>query len=86
MHLNAACDLSAHPTGESLMRQALANVTQRLYADFEPDVTMAEVLTTVRQCEHDLDVVTDSALPELVERLARQRLSNRHTAHRHDDH
>jgi hypothetical protein len=66
------------------MSQALASVTRRLYADFQPDITLAEVLTTVRQCRHDLDVVTDPALPELVERLARQRLSNRHAAHRHE--
>jgi hypothetical protein len=61
-------------------------VTRRLYADFQPDTTMAEVLTTVQQCRHDLDIVTDSALPELVERLARQRLSNHHPAHRHENH
>jgi hypothetical protein len=64
------------------MAQALASVTRRLYADFQPDATMAEVLATVRQCRHDLDIVTDPALPELVERLARQRLSNRDAAHR----
>jgi len=69
------------------MSQALASVTRRLYADFQPDTTMAEVLTTVQQCRHDLDVVPDPALPELVERLARQRLNNRHAAaHRHDHH
>ena len=56
------------------MSQALASVTRRLYADFQPDITMADVRATVRQCRQDLDVVTDPALPELVERLARQRL------------
>jgi hypothetical protein len=69
------------------MCRALALVTQRLYADFQTDTTMTEVLTTVRQCRHDLDVVPDPALPELVERLARQRLRNRRAAaHRHDHH
>jgi hypothetical protein len=80
MHLDAARDPSAHPTGESLMSEALASVTRRLYADFQPDITMADVRTTIRQCRHDLDVVTDPALPELVERLARQRLSDRRRA------
>ena len=84
MHPDAARDPSAHPPGQSLTSQDLASVTRRLYADFQPDITLAEVLSTVRQCRHDLDVVTDPALPELVERLARQRLSNRHAAHRRE--
>jgi hypothetical protein len=86
MHPDAPRDPSAQPTGQTPMSQALASVTRRLYADFEPDITMTEVLTTVRQCRHDLDVVTDPALPELIERLARQRLSNRHPARRHEHH
>jgi hypothetical protein len=87
MHLDAAHDPSAHPTGQSLTSQTLASVTRRLYADFQPDTTMAEVRTTVQQCRHDLDVVTDPALPELIERLARQRLNNRRAAaNRHDHH
>jgi hypothetical protein len=84
MHLDAARDPPAHPTGQSLISQALASVTRRLYADFQPDITMADVRATVRQCRHDLDIVTDPALPELVERLARQRLSNHLSAHHHD--
>jgi hypothetical protein len=67
------------------MSQALASVIRRLYADFQPNITMTEVLITVRQCQHDLDVVP--ALPELIERLARQRLNNRRAgANRHDHH
>jgi len=70
------------------MSQALATVTRRLYADFQPDVSMAEVLITVLQCRSDLDAVPDPALPELVERLARQRLANLHpaAATRHEQH
>jgi hypothetical protein len=86
MHLDAAHDPSAHPPGPSLMPQALADVTRRLYADFQPDITVVEVLTTVLQCRHDLDVVPDPTLPELVERLARQRLSNRRAGRRHENH
>jgi hypothetical protein len=78
MHLDAAHDPSAHPTDETPISQALASVTRRLYADVQPDITMAEVLNTVLKCRHDLDVVPDPTLPELVERLARQRLNNRH--------
>jgi hypothetical protein len=86
MHLDTTRDPSAHPTGQSPTSQALASVTRRLYTEFQPNTTMAEVLTIVQQCRHDLDVVTDPALPEFVERLARQRLSNRHAAHRHKHH
>jgi hypothetical protein len=69
------------------MPQTLADVIRRLYADFQPDITMTEILSTVRQCRRDLDVVPDPALPELVERLARQRLNNRRAeANRHDHH
>ena len=67
------------------MSQALSTVTRRLYADLQPDVTMAEVRTTVRRCCVDLDTVPDPALPELVERLARQRLANLHPGHAHED-
>lgn len=63
------------------MSQALASVTRRLYAEFQPDLSMAEIRTTVRQCRHDIDTVADPALPELVERLARQRLANRRQSH-----
>ena len=86
MHVDTARYPSTRPSRESLISQALASVTRRLYADFQPDITMADVCTTVRHSRQDLDIVTDPALPEFVERLARQRLSNRHAGRRHEHH
>jgi len=55
------------------MSHALASVTGRLCADFQSDLSMAEIQTTGRQCRHDLDTAADPAHPEPLERLARQR-------------
>jgi hypothetical protein len=87
MHPDALRDFSTHPTGETAMPPALASVIRRLHGDFQPDITMTEIVNTVLQCRNDLDAVPDPALPELVERLARQRLPNCRAAdHRHDHH
>lgn len=52
----------------------IADLTLRLFAEFAPRVPLDSVLETVRQCCRDLDTTPEAALPELVERLARQRL------------
>jgi hypothetical protein len=48
----------------------------RVYADFAEHATLAEVLAVVARSRTDLDTPSAAALPELVERLARQRLSD----------
>ena len=58
------------------MADLLVDVTVRVYADFADHATLAEVLTVVRQCRTDLDTPSAAALPEMVERLARQRLAD----------
>jgi len=58
------------------MADPLVDVTVRVYADFADHATLAEVLTVVRQCRTDLDTPSVAAVPELVERLARQRLAD----------
>jgi hypothetical protein len=35
------------------------------------------VIATVRRCRRELDIVSREALPEFVERLARERLTGR---------
>ena len=57
----------------SLMRDPLVDVTVRVYADFADRATLAEVLAAVAR--NDLDTPNSAVLPELVERLARQRLA-----------
>ena len=59
---------------------ALASVTRRLYDDYREQATLGEVVSTVRRCRRELDIVVDASLPEMVERLARQRLTDRSAA------
>ena len=59
------------------MADPLVDVAVRLYEDFADRVTMAEILAVVARCRSDLDTLSSAALPELVERLARQRLAGR---------
>lgn len=47
----------------------------RLMADFGATSTLNSIVSVVRQCRSDLCCAPESALPELVERLARVRLS-----------
>lgn len=51
----------------------LADVVDRLFTDFAPHLELAAVVSTVRRCHRELDNI-HPAPPELVERLARQRL------------
>jgi hypothetical protein len=59
------------------MADPLVEVALRLYPDFAEHVALAEVLAVVGRCRNDLDAPNESALPELVERLARKRLAVR---------
>jgi len=52
----------------------LADVTERLMAEFEHQIELSVITRVVLQCRRDLDTPAIQALPELLERLARQRL------------
>lgn len=54
----------------------LVEVAARVYTEFAEQLTLAEVLAVVERCSADLDPPSAEALPELVERLARQRLAS----------
>lgn len=58
------------------MGDPLVEAAVRVYADFADRVTLAEVLAVVARARNDLDTPSTAALPELVERLARQRLAD----------
>ena len=58
------------------MSGPLAQVTERLYADFHTHATLRQVIAVVRRCADELDTPSQDAVPELVERLARQRLTD----------
>jgi len=50
------------------------DVTERLFSEFERAHPLPVIAAVVRQCRADLDGSPREAVPELVERLARQRL------------
>jgi hypothetical protein len=52
----------------------VVDVTERLMAEFEGRLGLDLVWPVVHGCRRDLDGTPVGALPELVERLARQRL------------
>jgi hypothetical protein len=58
------------------MADPLVEVAVRVYADFADRATLADVLAVVACARNDLDSPSAAALPELVERLARQRLAD----------
>jgi hypothetical protein len=58
------------------MSDPLVDVAVRVYADFAEHATLAEVPAVIARSRTDLDTPSAAALPELVERLARQRLAD----------
>ena len=53
---------------------SLADITERLMTEFNDRVPVSTISRIVLECRHDLQGSPVLALPELVERLARQRL------------
>lgn len=53
---------------------SVVDVTERLMAEFEHRLSLGQITEVVRGCRRDLDAGAAGASPELVERLARQRL------------
>ncbi len=52
------------------------DITERMFTEFARMHPLPVIATLVRQCRRDLEGSPPGALPELVERLARQRLSD----------
>jgi len=52
------------------------DVTERLFGEFARVHPLPVIAAVVRQCRNDLDGSPPGALPEVLERLARQRLSD----------
>jgi hypothetical protein len=54
----------------------LAIVTERLFVEFEVRISLAQITAAVQRARRDLaGSVSEAALPEMVERLARYRLT-----------
>lgn len=54
--------------------RSVAEAAERLVAEFGDRRSVSTICRTVLACRHDLEGAPVPALPELVERLARQRL------------
>jgi len=52
----------------------IAETIERLTPEFAKQLPSGIIATVVRHSRHDLDTSLPAALPELLERLARQRL------------
>jgi len=82
-HHEASTSKACEPNVASLREEvavsaeSLAEVTERLLGEFEPRLSLGTIVATVRECHRDLEDAgtPQPALPELVERLARQRLT-----------
>jgi hypothetical protein len=69
-------DVSASPTEPPHLHHevSLADITERLMVEFGDRVSVSTISAIVLECRHDLQGCPVLALPELVERHARQRL------------
>jgi len=57
-----------------LLSETVVDVVERLMAEFEDRLDLHDIATVVLGCRDDLDCSPPGALPELIERLAHQRL------------
>ena len=64
--------LARTPDDDAAVDQAVLRLTDEFRTQLRPQV----IGTVVRSCRHDLSGVPATALPELVERLARARLQS----------
>lgn len=60
-----------------LAGDTLADVIEQLMTEFEDRLELSTISDVVLGCRADLDCSPVAALPELIERLARQRLLDR---------
>lgn len=65
--------VSAIDDGES-HAASLADVVERMFARFESDLNLSEIVTVVRRCARELDILSGRPEPHAVESLACRRL------------
>jgi hypothetical protein len=56
-------------------RYSCADVVERLFRDFGERISLAVIVEVVHECREQLSGVAESAMNEMLERLARQRLN-----------
>jgi hypothetical protein len=53
-----------------------ADIVERLLQDYEAQLPLSDIAEVVRQCRRDLAGSPRAAMPELIERLARHRITS----------
>jgi hypothetical protein len=56
--------------------ESFADMVERLFRDYESSHSLAEIVDVAQQARRDLSDAPPGAQPELIERLARQRLAD----------
>jgi hypothetical protein len=51
-----------------------ADIVERLFREFEAELDLLRIESVISQCRHELCDSPPAAQPELIERLARERL------------
>ena len=75
---NASSALAFWGTARSVVDNVdNVEINERLFAEFENRINLAVITQTVREGRDDLGIYVPEDLPELLERLVRQRLIDR---------
>jgi hypothetical protein len=61
-------------SGEALHADSYADMVEKLFSEYETKLSLCAIVDIVQRCRHDLAGSPAGALPELTERLARQRI------------
>lgn len=75
-----SCSSGATESDPAQDRPGLADITERLMAEFADQIDVATVSRAVLECRNDLRDAPPAALLELIERHARQCLLSSHDA------
>jgi hypothetical protein len=59
------------------MSEPFAAISERLFEEFGSDLPLSEIMIVLRRSRDQLDIASPAMLPELLERLARERLNAR---------
>ncbi len=73
------------PAGPPSPPSSYAHIVERLFVEFGHHHALGDIAEMVYQCRAQLSCSPAAALPELIERLARQRLSTRAPRHVRDE-
>lgn len=77
---SGAARRSSRPPAEAADASAMpadyyADLVEQLFSEYESVLSLSRIVSVVNQCRHDLAGSPATAMPELLDRLARCRLS-----------